>query len=149
MPWKEVDAMEQRIQFIQDWLKQTHRVIDLCALYGISRKSGYKWIDRYLHDGPDWALERSHEAALVHNRTAPEVEQALMDMRLLHRTWGGVVAGDDDPGLVVGVGGESRAQSLLADLTHPLSGGLLPARGRGRAKACPAGSRRPDSHTLE
>ena len=88
MPWKEVDAMEQRIQFIQDWLKQTHRVIDLCALYGISRKSGYKWIDRYLHDGPDWALERSHEAALVHNRTAPEVEQALMDMRLLHRTWG-------------------------------------------------------------
>jgi putative transposase len=88
MPWREVNAMEQRVQFIQDWLKSTHRVIDLCALYGISRKSAYKWIDRYLHDGPDWALDRSHEAALVHNRTAPEVEQALMDMRLLHRTWG-------------------------------------------------------------
>jgi putative transposase len=88
MPWSETNAMEQRIQFIQDWLKRTHGVSDLCALYGISRKSGYKWIDRYMHDGPDWAMDRSHEAAVVHNKTPPEVEQALMDMRLLHRTWG-------------------------------------------------------------
>jgi putative transposase len=88
MPWSETNAMEQRIQFIQDWLERTHRVSDLCALYGISRKSGYKWIHRYMHDGPDWAMDRGHEAAAVHNKTAPEVEQALMDMRLLHRTWG-------------------------------------------------------------
>ena len=40
MPWSETNVMEQRIQFIQDWLKRTHRVSDLCALYGISRKSG-------------------------------------------------------------------------------------------------------------
>ena len=88
MPWSETNVMEQRIQFIQDWLKRTHGVSDLCALYGISRKSGYKWIERYMHDGPDWAMDRSHEAATVHNKTAPEVEQALMQMRLLHRTWG-------------------------------------------------------------
>ena len=54
MPWKDVNAMELRVQFISDWLKKTHTVIDLCALYGISRKSGYKWIDRYLKEGPDW-----------------------------------------------------------------------------------------------
>jgi putative transposase len=88
MPWSETNAMEQRIQFIRDWLERTHRVSDLCALYGISRKSGYKWIERYMHDGPDWAMDRGHEAAAVHNKTPPEVEQALMDMRLLHRTWG-------------------------------------------------------------
>lgn len=88
MPWKETDAMEQRVQFIRDWLKRTHSVIDLCAMYGISRKSGYKWIQRYMHDGPDWAMERSHAAHRQHNKTPLEVEQALMHMRSLHPTWG-------------------------------------------------------------
>lgn len=88
MPWNETNAMEQRIQFIRDWLKKRHSVSDLCALYGISRKNAYKWIDRYMNDGPDWAMDRSHEAAVVHNKTPIEVEQALMQMRLRHRTWG-------------------------------------------------------------
>lgn len=88
MPWNETDAMEQRIQFIRDWLKRTHCVSDLCALYGISRKSGYKWIDRYTHAGPDWAMDRSHEAVSIHNRTAPEIEAALMQVRHRHRSWG-------------------------------------------------------------
>jgi putative transposase len=88
MPWNETNAMEQRIEFIRDWLKKTHSVSDLCALYGISRKSAYKWIDRYMNEGPDWAMDRSHEAAVVHNKTPVEVERALMQMRLRHRTWG-------------------------------------------------------------
>ena len=88
MPWNETHAMEQRIQFIRDWLKKTHGVSDLCALYGVSRKSAYKWIQRYMTQGPDWAMDRSHEAAVVHNKTPVEVEQALMQMRQLHRTWG-------------------------------------------------------------
>lgn len=88
MPWKDTNAMQQRIQFIRDWLKRTHSVSDLCALYGISRKSAYKWIERYLHDGPDWAMDRGHEARVVHNRTPPEVELALMQMRAQHPSWG-------------------------------------------------------------
>ena len=88
MPWKETDPMKERVRFIQDWLRRSHSVVELCAMYGISRKSAYKWIDRYMHDGPDWAVERSHAASHVHNRTAPEIEQALMDMRLKHRSWG-------------------------------------------------------------
>jgi putative transposase len=88
MPWKETDIMELRIRFIQDWLTRTHSVVDLCALYGISRKSAYKWIDRYMTDGPDWARERSHQAYVVHNKTPPQVEQALLQMRALHGSWG-------------------------------------------------------------
>jgi transposase InsO family protein len=88
MPWNETDAMQQRIEFIRDWLKKTHSVSELCALYGISRKTAYKWIDRYMKDGPDWAMDRGHEAAVVHNKTPEEVERALMQMRLRHRTWG-------------------------------------------------------------
>jgi putative transposase len=88
MPWRDTNAMEQRVQFVRDWLKRTHCVSELCALYGISRKTAYKWIARYMTDGPDWAMERGHEARVVRNKTAPEVEEALMQMRRLHRTWG-------------------------------------------------------------
>jgi transposase InsO family protein len=88
MSWKETDAMEQRVQFIRDWLKHTHSVIDLCAMYGISRKSGYKWIQRYMNEGPDWAMERSHAAHRQHNKTPLVVEQALMQMRSQHPSWG-------------------------------------------------------------
>lgn len=88
MPWSETNAMEQRIQFIRDWLSRTHSVSDLSALYGVSRKTAYKWIERYLKDGADWAMERSHEAHVVHNRTPAEVEQALMQMRARHPSWG-------------------------------------------------------------
>ena len=42
MPWKDTNIMEQRIQFIRDWLRRTHTVSDLSALYEISRKSAYK-----------------------------------------------------------------------------------------------------------
>jgi transposase-like protein len=40
--------MEQRIQFIRDWLTRRHAVSELCVRYGVSRKTGYKW-DRALH----------------------------------------------------------------------------------------------------
>ncbi len=80
MPWKDTNIMELRIQFITDWIKRTHTVSDLCAQYGICRKSGYKWIERYQHEGPDWVLDRSHTARVIANKTPLEVEQALMQM---------------------------------------------------------------------
>jgi len=88
MPWSETSAMEQRVQFIRDWLTHKHHVSDLCARYGISRKTGYKWIERYMLRGPDGLLERGHEAQVVHNKTSAEVEQALLALRLRHPSWG-------------------------------------------------------------
>ena len=129
MPWNETDAMEQRVQFIRDWLKKTHSVSDLSALYGISRKSAYKWIDRYMTEGPDWAMDRGHEAATVHNKTPVEVEQALMQMRLRHRTWGARKllhqVGLHEPGLVL------PHPSTVCDMLK--RNGLITARPRRRS----------------
>lgn len=88
MPWSETTAMEQRVQFIRDWRSARFTIADLCALYDISRKTGYKWIERYVESGPDGLLERSHAAQTVHNKTSPEVEQAILAMRLAHPSWG-------------------------------------------------------------
>ena len=129
MPWNETNAMEQRIQFIRDWLKKTHSVSELCALYGVSRKSAYKWIERYMTQGPDWAMDRSHEAAVVHNKTPVEVEQALMQMRQLHRTWGARKllhqVGLEQPELIL------PQRSTVCDMLK--RNGLITARPRRRA----------------
>lgn len=88
MPWSETTAMEQKIQFIRDWTRGSHTISDLCALYAISRKTGYKWIQRYVEEGPDGLLERSRAPEDVPNRTPAEVEQAILEMRLRHPSWG-------------------------------------------------------------
>lgn len=88
MPWSETTAMGQRVQFIRDWSRGRHTVTDLCAMYSISRKTGYKWIERYIQDGPDGLLERSRAPEDVPNRTPPNVEHALLELRLRHPRWG-------------------------------------------------------------
>ena len=40
--------MDQRRQFMADYLRDVLSITELCALYVITRKTGYKWIDRYL-----------------------------------------------------------------------------------------------------
>ena len=94
MPWKEVNVMELRKQFIRDLKLEVRSVKDVCAMYGISRQTGYNWIERYELDGladpmqGDWSADRSHVPHVVHNRTDEHVEQALMQMRQSHPTWG-------------------------------------------------------------
>src|SRR4051812_3793400 len=69
MPWSETSPMDQKTKFIADYLRHSLPFSELCPDYGISRKTGYKWIDRYLHDGPQGLEDRSHEA--VHGTQSP------------------------------------------------------------------------------
>ena len=59
MPWKETCAMDQRVQFVADWLSGDYTKSELCAWYGISRPTGDKWIRRYEAAGVAGLEERS------------------------------------------------------------------------------------------
>jgi transposase len=48
-------------QFIADYLRETLSVSELCDLYAISRNTAYKWIERYLRQGPAGLKERSRK----------------------------------------------------------------------------------------
>jgi putative transposase len=52
MPWRAASPMDQRTQFIADFLRDALSITELCALYGVSRRTGCKWIDPYLRHGP-------------------------------------------------------------------------------------------------
>lgn len=88
MPWKEVTTMDARVSFILEWNSQKYEVTELCARYGVSRKTAYKWINRYLEHGPDGLWERSHAPHQAANRTSAEVEEAIVQQRLRHPSWG-------------------------------------------------------------
>lgn len=88
MPWRETKPMDQKTQFIADYLRQTLDTTELCELYGISRKTGYKWIERYLENGPQGLEERSRRPGACPNQTPEAIVEALIEVRQRHPTWG-------------------------------------------------------------
>lgn len=88
MPWSQTSPMDQRTQFIADYLRQTLDVTELCQLYGISRKTGYKWIERYLQTGPQGLEDRSRRPWASPNQTPPATVEALLQARQRHPSWG-------------------------------------------------------------
>ncbi|MDP8228519.1 MAG: helix-turn-helix domain-containing protein [Candidatus Electryoneaceae bacterium] len=58
MPWEEVTIMSQRQNFINDNEQGTLSFTALCNSYGISRKTGYKWLQRYKDAGSAGFLHR-------------------------------------------------------------------------------------------
>src|SRR3989454_11326293 len=47
MPWLETVPMEQRERFIRDERLALYTMTELCDRYDISRKTGYKWLERF------------------------------------------------------------------------------------------------------
>jgi transposase InsO family protein len=61
---------------------------DLCRRFGISPKTGYKWLERF--DGSSGSLEdRSRRPLESPERSSEDVEQAVIDLRRRHPEWGG------------------------------------------------------------
>jgi len=89
MPWSQTLPMDQRTQFIADFLRETLSITELCQLYDVSRKTGYKWIERYLRSGPAGLEERSRKPHRSPNATAEEIVAGILDARHRHPSWGG------------------------------------------------------------
>jgi transposase InsO family protein len=73
---------------IADYLRESLNITELCDLYGVSRKTGYKWVDRYLHLGPAGLEERSRRPSCSPNATSPEIISLTLEARRRHPSWG-------------------------------------------------------------
>src|SRR5271166_3328327 len=88
MPWRENCAMDERMRFIIEHRSNEWTMTELCERYEISRKTGYKWLERYRLEGPAGLAERSR-APTSHGRATPEhLAQAIVGMRRERPTWG-------------------------------------------------------------
>lgn len=63
MPWSQTSPMDQRLQFVADYQRTPWTLTELCERFRISRKTGYKWIERFEAEGPAGLLERSRRAS--------------------------------------------------------------------------------------
>lgn len=88
MPWIETGRMDQRLRFVYDFDTCRYTMTELCELYGISRKTGYKWAARYAREGPEGLRDRSRAPHHCPHRTDPWCEEKLVEERLRHPRWG-------------------------------------------------------------
>lgn len=88
MPWKEESPMEQRERFVILAQSDRYTKTELCEQFGISRKTGHKWLKRYAEDGKSGLDERSRAPKCVANRTDKSVERLIVKEKRLHPTWG-------------------------------------------------------------
>ena len=51
MSWKVNCVMEKRFEFVVDYQEDEWSMAEICRQYGISRKTGYKWLRRYEEEG--------------------------------------------------------------------------------------------------
>jgi len=80
--------MDQRVAFIADWLRDEWTMTELAERYGISRKTAYKWVDRYDEDAAQGLAERSR-APHTHGRATTEaICEAVLALRRKHPRWG-------------------------------------------------------------
>lgn len=88
MPWMETSPMEQRERFIRDHRLALYAMVELCTRYGISRKTGYKWLGRFEDAGRQGLQERSRAPHACPHRIAEEVAALLCAARRQHPSWG-------------------------------------------------------------
>jgi putative transposase len=88
MVWKETCAMEERVRFVMAAVDNAEPFAMVCRRFGVSRKTGYKWLGRYDDAGIDGLKDRSR-AALHHPQAlAAEIAERCVEVRREHPTWG-------------------------------------------------------------
>ena len=75
MPWQEASAASEQQRFIGAWLRGEETVAALCRRFGISRKTGYKRINRFKTGGLAGLGDRSRGPHTHPNATPVAVAQ--------------------------------------------------------------------------
>ena len=81
MPWRDVKPMDEKILFIADHLRDPGSFSQLCERYGISRKTGYKWVERYQSAGLEGLEERSRRPHTVAGEIPYTIRKAIIELR--------------------------------------------------------------------
>jgi transposase InsO family protein len=88
MPWKTMNAQEQRVQFVVAASRGEGPFSRLCEEFGISRPTGLLWVQRYREAGLAGIAERSRRPLHSPWRTAAELEEQVVALRRRYPDWG-------------------------------------------------------------
>ena len=102
MPWRERSPVDLRVEFIREYRSGLWSMTELTEHYGISRKTGYKWVERSETGGTAALRDQSRRPQTQPTATARALVDALVAIRRRHPSWGAkkllVLARRQDPG---------------------------------------------------
>ncbi len=88
MSWSNTKVEDVRLEFIIAVKSQLTSVIDVCRAFGISPKTGYKWLKRYEEGGKEALLDRSRRPQNRPLAIRAELEAAIVSERRRYPRWG-------------------------------------------------------------
>ena len=88
MPFAEVDIVDERIRFVEDAQRSLDSFSAVCDRYGISRTTGYEWLDRWKKRGREGLENRSSRAKHCPWATSPDVIEAILEVRAKYEHFG-------------------------------------------------------------
>ncbi len=88
MSWIGVTIMDQRVRFVSEVLKGYFPFSELCHQFNISRKTGYKWMERYKIEGPVGLYDKPKRPHSSPGETDPAIIESIVQTRIKHPTWG-------------------------------------------------------------
>ena len=87
MPWKEACKMDQRIEFAMKAVSCSN-FGQLCREYGISRKTGYKWRERFVSTGLQGMNEVSRRPHSHAKELGEQTVCRIVELKVAHPHWG-------------------------------------------------------------
>lgn len=88
MGWKSRTIVDERVRFIAELQTTELSFAEVCRRFGISRKSGYKWVQRYEEGGPEALVSRASAPRESPQRTPVAMVDRVLALRKDHPTWG-------------------------------------------------------------
>src|SRR5213082_2872829 len=87
MPWQECNQMDERVKFIAGLLDGEKMAV-LCRRFGISRKTGYKILNRYNSCGLEGLTDRSRRPYRHANQLPIQIETLIVQSKQERPHWG-------------------------------------------------------------
>ena len=88
MGWKQMDLRQQRLEFAVAALRGEQDMTALCSEFGISRPTGYLWLERYRSSGIAGIAERSRRPLKIRGQTPRWKEERVIALRQRYPDWG-------------------------------------------------------------
>jgi len=89
MSWQEVSTLSLRYEFVMLAQRDDVNFSLLCKSFNISRKTGYKWLDRFIELGAEGLLDLSRRPHSSPLKCEESMENAITTLRDAHPAWGG------------------------------------------------------------
>ena len=88
MPWKELSVVSIREEFVLKALEPKASLAAICREYGVSRKTGYKWIERYKKGGVLALRDLSRRPDRSPLAVSPELVLDIVAIKTARPRWG-------------------------------------------------------------